>query len=63
MPIKQRKNNMPVVQGRIGSQTVETLRDSGCNGVIIKRKFVNNSWLTGGYGSITMADQSKNRCN
>ena len=58
MPIKQRKNNRPVVQERIESQTVETLRDSGCNGVIIKRKFIDNSWLTGRYGSITMADQS-----
>ena len=38
---------MPVVTGYIGEQKVKVLRDTGCSGVIVKRKFVEESQYTG----------------
>ena len=39
--------DMPVCEGFIGQQRVQTLRDTGCSGVIVKRKFVGDELLTG----------------
>ena len=38
---------MPVCNGLIGQQCVKTLRDTGCSGVIVKKKFVRDDLLTG----------------
>lgn len=53
--------NMPVADGMIGSLPVETLRDSGCSGVIVKDKFVTENQYTGKYGHMRLADNSKKR--
>ena len=37
------KDNLPVMSGKVGNKNVEVLRDSGCNGVIVKRKLVDGA--------------------
>ncbi len=39
--------NMPTIQGKVGHVIVTVLRDSGCNGVVIKRSLVDDYQLTG----------------
>ena len=34
------KDNLPVMSGKMGNKNVEVLRDSGYNGVTVKRKLV-----------------------
>jgi len=41
------QQNLPVMKGLIGEQEVDVLRDTGCEGVIVKRKFVKDEQLTG----------------
>ena len=41
------KDNLPVMSGKIGNKHVEVLRDSGCNGVIVKRKLVDEADFIG----------------
>ena len=38
---------MPVGEGRVGHQPVEVLRDSGCSGVIVRRRLISDEQLTG----------------
>ncbi len=52
------KNNMPVVDGKIGNQKVRTLRDSGCSGVVVKQKFVKEEELTGKKGYMVLVDNT-----
>ena len=49
---------MPVTSGRIGQHTVQTLRDTGCSGVVVKKKFVQNDQLTGKTKYIVRIDNS-----
>ena len=37
------KDNLPVTSGKVGNNNVEVLRDSRCNGVIVKRKLVDEA--------------------
>ena len=39
--------NMPVLKGKVGSKMVDTLRDTGCSGVVVKRSLVEEQQLTG----------------
>ena len=39
--------NMPVKKGKVGSNIVDVLRDTGCSGVVVKQSFVNPDQLTG----------------
>ena len=39
--------NMPVLKGKVGSKMVDTLRDTGCSGVVVKRSLVDQQQLTG----------------
>ena len=41
------KENLPRMSDKVGNESVEILRDSGCNGVIIKRKLLDKSDFTG----------------
>jgi hypothetical protein len=38
---------MPVTKGRVGDIIVQTLRDTGCSGVVVKQEFVTDEQLTG----------------
>ena len=61
--IRKRTNRaeMPIVEGRVGNTKVETLRDTGCSGVIIKQQFVRQDQYTGEYGFIQLADNTVRR--
>lgn len=39
--------NLPVVEGYVGRSPVKVLRDSGCNGVVVRRSLVPEDQLTG----------------
>lgn len=53
--------NMPVVEGKVGHRTVQVLRDSGCSGNVIKRKFVHPDQYTGQHGYMILADNTRRR--
>ena len=40
------KNNLPVFKGIIGDVTVDTFRDSGCTGVVVKSNLVKPEQFT-----------------
>ncbi|KAJ8020240.1 hypothetical protein HOLleu_39778 [Holothuria leucospilota] len=39
--------NMPVEQGFVGKKVVQVLRDTGCSGAVVNKKFVEDSQYTG----------------
>ena len=43
----QRSENMPVTEGYVGKTKVETLRDTGCSGVVVRTSLVRESQFTG----------------
>ena len=49
---------MPISKGKIGSSTVTVLRDTGCSGVVVKKKFVKDCQYTGRDGFMTMVDRT-----
>ena len=61
--IRKRTNRaeMPIVEGRVGNTKVETLRDTGCSGVIINQQFVREDQYTGEYGFIQLVDNTVRR--
>lgn len=50
--------NMPVVKGKIGEVIVDTLRDTGCSGVVVKRELVEDDQLTGKFGYMMLIDNT-----
>ena len=50
------KDNFPVMCGKIENKNVEVLRDSGCNGVIVKRKLVDEVDFIGKVGYMMTVD-------
>ena len=46
------------MKGRIGEETVTTLRDTGCSGAVVKQKFVKESQYTGRYSHMLLADNT-----
>ena len=52
---------MPVCQGKVGKYEVQTLRDTGCSCVIVKRKFVEDRQLTGKTRSIVQVLGTRDR--
>ena len=49
---------MPVVTGKVGDQCIKVLRDTGCNGVIIRRDFVSQEELTEHEGYMMTVDRT-----
>ena len=47
------KNCMPLATGKVGENEVEVLRDTGCNGVIVKRELVKKEDFTGSMGYVS----------
>ena len=41
------KLNLPVVRGLVGDKPVDVLRDTGCDGVVVRRDLVSDDQLTG----------------
>ena len=42
-----RELNLPIVKGLVGDKTVDVLRDTGCEGVVVRRGLVDDDQLTG----------------
>ena len=55
------KDNLSVLSGKVGSKQVEVLRDTGCSGVIIRRKLVDETEFTGEMGHIMTVDRTIKR--
>ena len=49
---------IPVVRGKIGTKSVDLLRDTGCSGVIVKQQYVTDDQYTGRVGLMQMVDNS-----
>ena len=56
--IQTEKSNLPVVKGFIGEQEVDVLRDTGCEGVVVKREYVKDEQLTGHKKFIVMINNT-----
>ena len=52
------KNKMPVVKGLVGNTAVDTLRDTGCSGVVVRKQFVKEDQYTGKYCYILLNDNT-----
>ena len=37
-PLSGARSKMPVVKGKIGDKTVDVLRDTGCSGIVVKKR-------------------------
>ena len=48
-PLTGVRSKMPVAKGRVGEETVEILRDTGCIGVVVKKIFVCEDQFTGDF--------------
>lgn len=53
--------NMPVVKGKVGETIVDTLRDTGCSGVVVKRELVKDEQLTGNFSYMMLIDNTVRR--
>ena len=51
-------NDFPIAQGKVGGILVSVLRDTDCNGVVVKRSLVCDDELTGEIGKLTSLDRS-----
>ena len=58
----QPKKKMPVVKGLICNEEVSTVRDTECNGIVVKQKFVKKEdysyWRFGKHGFILLVDNT-----
>ena len=52
------QRQMPVVKGKVGEEVVDTLRDTGCSGVVVKRHLVRDEQLTGEYAYMILIDNT-----
>ena len=50
------KDNLPMLSGKVGGKKVEMLRYTGCSGVIIRRKLVDETHFPGEMGHIMTVD-------
>ena len=54
----ENKDSLAVTSGKVGNKKVEILRDSGCNGMIVKRDLVDEGDFIGKVGHITTVDRT-----
>ena len=54
----ENKNCMPLATGKVGENEVEVLRDTGCNGVIVRRELVKKEDFTGSMGYVMVIDRT-----
>ena len=50
---------LPVTEGYVGSHKVKVLRDTGCNGIVVKEKFVKEEQFTGKTGRMILIDNTE----
>ena len=51
--------DMPTCDGRLNEHSVTALRDTGCNGVVVRKAFIRDSQLTGKSRVCVLADESR----
>ena len=51
-------NYMPLATEKVGENVVEVLRDTGCNGVIVRRESVKKDDFTGSMGYVMAIDRT-----
>ena len=49
---------MPVVKGRDGEKSVDLLRDTGCSGIVVKRKLVPEDQFAGDFNVMLLIDNT-----
>ena len=54
----ENKKCMPLATGKVGENEVEVLRDTGCNGVIVRRELVKEDDFTGSMGYVMAIDRT-----
>nr|CAB3263334.1 uncharacterized protein LOC108950802 [Phallusia mammillata] len=52
------ESNLPLREGVVNNQTVTVLRDTGCTGVLVDRKFVHDDQVSDRPGFLSLADGS-----
>ena len=52
---------MPVVKGQVGCHLVDTLRDTGCSTVVVKRELVKDEEMTGDVSLMVLIDNTVRR--
>ena len=52
------EDDFPIAIGMIEEKSIKVLRDTGCNGVVVRRDLVQESQLTGKVGCLTLLDRS-----
>ena len=52
------KSKMPLYDGKVGGNRVQVLRDTGCDGVIVKSEFVEDDQFTGKMGYMLRIDNT-----
>ena len=49
--------SIPLMTGRVGNQTVTLLRDTGCDGMVVKRHLVEQRQLTGDFQRLVLINR------
>ena len=49
---------MPVVKGKVGDTIVDTLKDTGCSGVVVRKDLVRNDQYTGNHCYLLLIDNT-----
>ena len=57
-PLSEVRSKMPVVKGRVGENSVEVLRDTGCSGIVVKKDFVSEDQFTGDFNDMLLIDNT-----
>ena len=52
------KNCLPLATGKVGDSEVKVLRDTGCNGVVVRRELVKKDDFTGSMGYVMAIDRT-----
>ena len=48
-PLSGVRSKMPVVKGRVGENSVDVLRDTGCSGIVVKKDLLSEDQFTGDF--------------
>ena len=57
-PLSGDRLKMPVVKGRVGENTVDVLRDTGCSGIVVKKNLVSEDQFTGDFNVMLLIDNT-----
>ena len=57
-PLTGVRSEMPGVKGRVGEKCVDVLRDTGCNGIVVKRDVVSEDQFTGDFNVMLLINNT-----